>query len=322
MTISFEGQVAIVTGGGGDLGRVQALELARRGAAVVVNDPAGLDHPDGPAVDAVVAEIEAAGGRAVASTDSIATPAGGRAVVDLALDTFGRVDAVLHYAGSWRHVLVEDMTADQFDPVLDVHLRGAIFVVQPAWSTMKEQGYGRIVLVSSTAGVFGRLWGANYSAAKSGVLGLGRALALEGADHGILANCLLPIAKPAGPKKYGSTPVPDGFLDEFKKAGLSSGIHPPGSEAARLIAMPTYLASRDCTTTGNAFQACAGQYSRVFIGVSEGWLCDADEVPGPEDVATHLDDIMDVNHFIVPDSCHDAIRDVAAKIAERDGTSI
>src|SRR5262249_10589228 len=147
MAISYDGQVAVVTGGGGDLGRVQALELAGRGAAVGVSDPAGVDHPDGAAADLVVAEIEAAGGRAVASHDSIATPEGGRAVIDLALEAFGTVDAVLHYAGSWRHVLVEEMTADQFDPVLDVHLRGALFVVQPAWSIMKEQGYGRIVLV-------------------------------------------------------------------------------------------------------------------------------------------------------------------------------
>jgi NAD(P)-dependent dehydrogenase (short-subunit alcohol dehydrogenase family) len=298
------------------------LERAPRGAAVVVNDPAGVGHPDGPAVDVVVAEIQAAGGRAVASHDSIATPEGGRAVIELALDAFGRVDAVLHYAGSWRHVLVEDMTADQFDPVLDVHLRGALFVVQPVWSIMKEQGYGRIVLVSSPAGVFGRLWGANYSAAKAGLLGLGRALAIEGEEHGILANCLLPIAKPAGPKKYNSDVIPDGFLDEFKKAGLSSGIHPPDSTGPRLIAMPTYLASRDCTTTGNAFQACAGQYSRVFIGLTEGWLCEAGDEPAAEDVAAHLDEIMDLEQFIVPASGHEAVRKVATLIAERDGTPV
>jgi NAD(P)-dependent dehydrogenase (short-subunit alcohol dehydrogenase family) len=322
MTISFENQVAVITGGGGDLGRAQALDLSRRGAAVVVNDAAGLDHPDGPAADAVVAAIESEGGRAVASYDSVATPDGGRAIIELALETYGRIDAILHYAGSWRHVLVEDLTADELDPVLDVHLRGAVFVVQPAWSVMKDQGYGRIVLVSSTAGLFGRLWGANYSAAKGGLIGLGRALAIEGSDHGIRANCLLPIAKPAGPKKYTRDVIPDGFLDEFKKAGLSSGIHPPGSASERLIAMPTYLASRDCATTGNAFQACAGQYSRVFIGVTDGWLCEADAVPAAEDVAAHLDEIMDLTEFIVPESAHDAVRQVAARIAERDGTPI
>jgi NAD(P)-dependent dehydrogenase (short-subunit alcohol dehydrogenase family) len=322
MAISFEDQVVVITGGGGDLGRAQALDLSRRGAAVVVNDPAGLDHPDGPAADAVVAAVEAEGGRAVASYDSIVTPDGGRAVIELALGTYGRIDAILHYAGSWRHVLVEEMTAGQLDPVLDVHLRGAVFVVQPAWSVMQEQGYGRIVLVSSTAAVFGRLWGANYSAAKGGLLALSRALAVEGADHGIRSNCLLPIAKPAGPKKYNRDVIPDGFLEEFKKAGLSSGIHPPGSSAERLVAMPTYLASRDCATTGNAFQACAGQYSRVFIGVTDGWLCEPDAVPGAEDVATHLDEIMALDEFIVPDSGHDAIRQVAMRIAERDGTSI
>jgi NAD(P)-dependent dehydrogenase (short-subunit alcohol dehydrogenase family) len=187
---------------------------------------------------------------------------------------------------------------------------------------MKEKGYGRIVLVSSTAGVFGRVWGANYAAAKSGLLGLGRVFAIEGAEHGIVANCLLPIAKPGGPKKYNTDAIPDGFLDEFKKAGLSSGIHPPGSDAAHLIAMPTYLASRDCATTGNAFQACAGQYSRVFIGVTEGWLCEAGAVPDAEDVAAHLDQIMDVTEFIVPATAHEAVRRVAVAIADRDGTSV
>ena len=125
MQISFDGQVVVVTGAGGGLGHAHALELARRGASVVVNDVAGLDSPEGPASDAVVAEIEAAGGKAVASYDSVATQEGGQAITDRALDTFGTVDAVIHNAGVWRHVRFEEMTADQLDPVLDVHLRGA-----------------------------------------------------------------------------------------------------------------------------------------------------------------------------------------------------
>jgi NAD(P)-dependent dehydrogenase (short-subunit alcohol dehydrogenase family) len=282
---------------------------------VVVNDPGGIDAPEGSTADAVVAEIEAAGGTAVASHDSIATPEGGRAVVDLALEHFGTVDAVLHYAGVWRHVLFDDMSADQLDPVLDVHLRGAVFVTQPAWSVMKAKGYGRIVLFSSPAGVFGRAWGTNYAAAKSGLLGLGRALGLEGEEHGILANCVLPIAKPTKP---GGQRPPEGLMQEFKKSGLASGPHPPGADPDKVTAMATYLASRACRVNGEAFSACAGSYARVFIGLANGWLSDADEVPSAEDIATHLDEIEDLTAFTVPKSVHEEVRGIAMAIAARD----
>jgi NAD(P)-dependent dehydrogenase (short-subunit alcohol dehydrogenase family) len=320
MDISFTGQVVVITGGGGGLGGGQARELARRGASVVVNDVGGLNTPDGPTADAVVAEIEAAGGKAVASHDSIATPDGGRAVIELALDTFGTVDAVLHYAGAWRHVLVDDLTADQLDPVLDVHLRGAAFVTQPAWPIMKAKGYGRIVLVSSSAGVFGRQWGANYAAAKSGLLGFGRALALEGEEHGIFANCLLPIAKPDKPGT--AKRPPEGLMEEFKKSGLPTGPHPPGATPAMVPAMATYLASRACTVNGEAFSACAGRYARVFVGLADGWLCDAGEVPRAEDIAAHLDEIEDLSAFMVPKSVHEEVRAIAMAIAARDGTDL
>jgi NAD(P)-dependent dehydrogenase (short-subunit alcohol dehydrogenase family) len=321
MTISFEGQVAVVTGGGGGIGRIQALELARRGASVVVNDVGGAGTPDGPFADRVVAEIEAEGGTAVASQHSIATPEGGKALVDLAVERYGTVDAILHYAAVWRHVLMEDMTADQLDPVLDVHLRGAFFVVQPAWSIMKEKGYGRVMLTSSSAGAFGRQFGTNYSAAKMGLIGLARALAHEGAEHGILANCLLPIAKVHKPQFEGQKPAAE-LMNEFAKTGLATGAHPPGSTGELVVSMPTYLASSACTVNGQAYEAGAGHYARVFVAVSDGWLCAAGETPTAEDIAAHLGEIDDTSSFSLPWSVHEQMRAIAEQLAERDGTPV
>jgi NAD(P)-dependent dehydrogenase (short-subunit alcohol dehydrogenase family) len=309
MQISFDGQVVVLTGAGGALGRAYALELARRGAAVVVNDVAGLDSPEGPVADAVVAEIEAAGGKAVASYDSVATPDGGRAVVERALERFGTVDAVIHNAGVWRHVLYQAMTQDQLDPVLDVHLRGAFFVTQPAWSIMKEKGYGRIVLTSSGAGAFGRESGTNYVAAKAGVLGLGRALALEGTRHGILTNCILPIA-PFGRQR----PVPAAIVEQLTKAGL-----PPNAGPELVSPLVAYLASTACTVSGEAFSAGCGRYARVFIGVAGGWLSPGSSGATAEDIAAHLDDIEDLGDFAVPGSVWEELRDIGLALAKRDG---
>ena len=319
MKISFENQVAVVTGGGGGIGRVQAIELARRGASVVVNDVGGVGHPDGPSADDVVAEIKAAGGRAVASYDTVATPEGGKAIIECALDNFGTVDAILHYAGTWRSVLFDEMTADQLDPVMDVHLRGGFFVTQPAWSIMKAKGYGRIVLTSSSTGVFGRRFGSNYAAAKAGLLGLGRTLALEGAEFGIRANCLLPIAS-SSVRKYHTT-YPAAMLDDYKVTGLSRPL-PVEATSERLVPLPTYLASRECSVNGEAFSGGGGRYSRVFVGVTDGWLSEKDSFPTAEDIAEHLEQIEDRSSYLVPNSIYDELRSIAERIAERDGVKL
>ncbi len=319
MKISFDGQVAVVTGGGGGIGRVQAIELARRGASVVVNDVGGLNRPEGPSADDVVNEIRAAGGTAVASYDTVATPEGGQAIIQCALDNFGTVDAVLHYAGTWRSVLFDDMTADQLDPVLDVHLRGGFFVTQPAWPVMKAKGYGRIVLCSSSTGVFGRRFGSNYSAAKAGLLGLGRTLSLEGAEFGIRTNCLLPIAR-SSVQKYRSD-FPTAMLADYKVTGLPRPI-PEEATTERLVPLPTYLASRECSVNGEAFSGGGGRFARVFVGVTEGWLSEADVEPTAEDIAQHLDQIEDRKSFLVPGSIYDELRHIAERIAKRDGIEL
>jgi NAD(P)-dependent dehydrogenase (short-subunit alcohol dehydrogenase family) len=268
---------------------------------VVVNDVAGLDRPDGSAAEAVVDEIEAAGGEAMASHDSVATPEGGKAIVDLALDSFGTVDAVIHNAGVWRHKLYHEMTPDQLDPVLDVHLRGAFFVTQPAWSIMKAKGYGRIVLTSSSTGAFGREAGSNYAAAKAGMLGLGRALALEGAQSGIKANCILPVAPF---RKRG--PVPAELIERLNNAGL-----PSEDAGPELVApMVAYLASAACTVSGEAFSAGGRRYGRVFIGVADGWLSPGDANATAEDIEAHLSEIEDLSSYSLPASSWDELHDI------------
>jgi NAD(P)-dependent dehydrogenase (short-subunit alcohol dehydrogenase family) len=292
MPISFEGQVVVVTGASGGLGRAYALELSRRGAAVVVNDVAGADQ--------VVAEIEAGGGQAVPCADSVATPEGGRQIIETALRTFGTVDAVVHNAGVWRHHFYEEMTQDQLDPVLDVHLRGAFFVTQPAWATMTKKGYGRVVLTSSGAGAFGREKGTNYVAAKAGVLGLSRALALEGGRHGIMCNCILPIA-PFNRQR----PGPPEVVERLVQSGL------PRDAAPELVApMVAYLASSACAVNGEAFSAGCDRFARVFTGVTPGWLGPNDRAATAEDIQDHLGEITDLDGFTVPASVWDELREL------------
>ena len=196
--LRFDDRVAVVTGGGRGLGRSYALLLAAQGAKVVVNDPGGsLDRRScrhrAPADD-VVREITAAGGEAVASTDSVATPAGGKAIIDTALDHYGRIDILIHNAGIVRRASLKEMTYDDFEAVLDVHLRGAFHVVRPAFPLMCEAGYGRIVLTSSIGGLYGNHGVANYAVAKAGVIGLSNVAAIEGAADGVKSNVIVPAA--------------------------------------------------------------------------------------------------------------------------------
>lgn len=298
MAISFDGQVAIVTGAGQGLGREYALELGRRGARVVVNDLAGLDSPEGSAAEAVVREIEAGGGTAIASHDTVATPEGGQAILDAALKHFGTIDAVIHNAGVWRHKLFEEMTPDQLDPVLDVHLRGAFFVTQPAWPIMQAKGYGRIVLTSSSTGAFGRVAGSNYAAAKAAMLGLGRALSIEGAQYGIRTNCILPVAPF---RKRG--PVPAALTQQLDHAGLA-----PEDAGPELVApMVVYLASAACSVSGEAFSAGGGRFGRVFIAVADGWLGPSDGSVTAEDIEAHLAEIEDQSSYAIPPTSLDEL---------------
>ena len=186
--MSFDDQVAIVTGAGGGLGRCHALELARRGARVVVNDLGSSVDGSGASTSAaqsVVDEITAAGGAAVANGDSVATEDGGAAIVAAAVEAFGRVDVLVNNAGILRDAAFKNMTAEQVDAVIAVHLAGAFNVTRAVWPIMREQNYGRIVQTTSGTGLFGNFGQANYGAAKMGLVGMMHVLAIEGARNGI-----------------------------------------------------------------------------------------------------------------------------------------
>ena len=198
--IRFDGQVAIVTGAGGGLGGGSALELAARGASVVCNDLVESAAHD------TAQRIVERGGTAVPESSSVASPEGGAAIVQTAIDSFGSVEIVINNAGQLRNGAFEDVPVEDFRAVLDTHLCGAFFVTQPAYRHMQAAGYGRIVFTSSSAGMFGSPWQASYGAAKAGVVGLCNVVALEGAAHGISANAIMPMALTgigdAGPPPY------------------------------------------------------------------------------------------------------------------------
>src|SRR5262245_64330778 len=196
--IRFDGRAAVITGAGGGLGKTYALELARRGASVVVNDLGGSSDGRGGSssmADATVKEITEAGGKAVANYDSVATPEGGKAIIQTALDNFGKVDIVVNNAGILRDKSFLKLEPQDLQAIIDVHLKGAFFVTQPAFASMKEHGYGRIVMASSGAGIFGNFGQTNYGAAKMGLVGLMNVLAVEGAKNNIKVNTIAPVAK-------------------------------------------------------------------------------------------------------------------------------
>ncbi len=275
--VSFAGQVAIVTGSGRGLGRAYALELARRGARVVVNDLRDAQ----PVVD----EIVAAGGEAVASAASVATVDGGKAIVQTALDAYGTVDVVIHNAGIVRDHSYAKMTPEELEAVLGVHLRGAFHVTQPAFAVMKEKGYGRLLFVTSASGLFGNFGQANYAAAKMGLVGLARTIAIEGAKYGIKANAIAPLAH---------TPMTEGLF-----GGAIEDFEP-----ADVVPMALYLVSERSALTGEIFSAGGGRFARVVIGVTRGWV---DENPTVEDIHAHIDDIQGDGEYDFPTSLADEI---------------
>ena len=286
--IRFDDRVAIITGAGAGLGRIYSIELARRGARVVVNDFGGNrdgagEGSFGPA-DKVVEEIRAMGGEAVANYDSVATSEGGRGIVNTALEAFGRLDILINNAGILRDRSLAKMEPEDWDAVMSVHLDGAYNVSRPAFSTMRENRYGRIVVITSASGLNGNFGQTNYSAAKMALIGFMNTLKLEGEKHGIKVNAVAPIAATR-------------LTEELLPPDLSEKMKP--DFVAPLVLL---LCSEECRVSGRVYSAGMGYYSRVGLVTGQGTVIgDGKQIPSPELVERHINDICSlagaVEHF-------------------------
>jgi NAD(P)-dependent dehydrogenase (short-subunit alcohol dehydrogenase family) len=270
----FDGRVAVITGAGRGLGRAYALLLGSLGAKVVVNDigaaMSGAGADVGPA-DEVVNEIKAAGGEAVANTDSVATPEGGKAIIQAALDHYGRVDILIHNAGNVRYGALAEISNEDFRAVLDVHLLGAFNVVRPAFELMCKANYGRIVLTSSIGGLYGMNNTVNYAMSKAGMIGLNNVAAIEGAEHNVKCNAIVPGAV---------TRMAD---------GLDTSFYPPmGPELVAPVV--GWLVHESCSITGEMLVSIAGRVGRAYIVETEGVFQPSWSI---DEVAERIDEIRD-----------------------------
>ena len=279
--LGFDGKVAIITGAGGGLGREHALLLASRGAQVVVNDLGGSVSGEGGSggpAEQVAKEIDGLGGVAVPDTNSVATPEGGKAIVQTALDAFGRIDIVVNNAGILRDKTFHNMEPAMVDAVIDVHLKGAFWVTQPAWVKMREQNYGRVINTSSNSGILGNFGQTNYGAAKMGLVGLTRVLAQEGARYNIKVNAVAPVAR---------TRMTEDILGAMNEKVDPKLVSP-------LVA---WLAHEDCPVTGEIYSAAAGRIARFFVGLTEGYY---NPNLSMEDVRDHFEQIREETGYTTP----------------------
>lgn len=270
--LRFDGRVAVITGAGRGLGRSYALLLASRGCKVVVNDNGSAARGDeivaSPA-DQVVAEIIAADGEAVACADSVATPEGAAAIIQSAIDAWGRIDILIHNAGNVRYGSIADLSIDDFNAVTDVHFKGGFYLAKAAMPHMIAAGYGRVVLTTSCSGLYGSKTTVNYGMSKAGLMGLNNVIALEGGEHGILSNTIAPAAV---------TRMAD---------GLDTSSYPP-LEPELVAPMVGWLVHESCTVSGEHYVAGGGRMARAWTVESKGlWQADW----SPEDIAANIETI-------------------------------
>jgi NAD(P)-dependent dehydrogenase (short-subunit alcohol dehydrogenase family) len=274
--LRFDGRVAVVTGAGQGLGWAYARLLAERGAKVVINDlgcAVSGDGSDASVAQAAADRIVAAGGEAVASTDSVATAEGGKAIIAKALDTWGRIDILVHNAGIIRRAPFREMDAETFDTILGVHLRGGFHVAQPAFVAMEKAGYGRIIMASSIGGLYGVVTQANYSAAKAGLIGMMRCIHDEAKGTGIQANAIVP----------GGATRMAGSIDLANSPDLSPELVAP---------MVAWLAHESCMQSGEIMIGTAGRMARAVVVESPGVYRTSWTI---EEVAADLAEIRDIS---------------------------
>jgi NAD(P)-dependent dehydrogenase (short-subunit alcohol dehydrogenase family) len=297
----FEGKVAIVTGSGGGLGFEHARLLASRGASVVVNDLGGSvsgSGADGGAAKRAASEITSAGRRAVADSHSVSTPEGAAAVVQTALDSFGRVDILVNNAGILRDKSLTKLTPEDFDAVLAVHLRGSFLMTKAALEPMRAQGYGRIVNTSSPAGLYGNFGQTNYSSAKMGLIGLTRTTALEGARFGIQANAISPAA---------FTRMTESLISELPGGNGAEALSP-----AKVSPLVAWLCHEGCQLTGEVFGVGGGLVTRIFVAETPGIF---EAVPTIESIAARMEEIRAEEGYIVPGNVGDSFAPILKRLA-------
>jgi len=277
--LRYDGRVAVVTGAGSGLGREYAKLLAARGARVLVNNRAQetTQSPDPSPAELVAADIRAAGGDAVADNHSVESAEAGQAIVDHALRAFGRLDILISNAGGVLDKSFGNMTAETFEYVINVHLIGAFYLAAPAWAAMREQGYGRILNVTSAAGLLGNFGQSNYGAAKMGLVGLTKVLAVEGRKYNIHVNALAPMAR---------TKMTESLLDEE--------VH---LDPVQVAPVACYLVHEDCPASGEIYSAGGGRLARYFIGLTRGY-CQHDLYI--ESVRDHFDRASSNDDYLEP----------------------
>lgn len=313
--LRFDGRVAVVTGAGNGLGRQYALLMAARGARVVVNDigssVSGAGADTGPA-EAVAREIRDQGGDAVSNTDSVATCDGGAAVIETALQSYGRIDVLVNNAGIVRDVGFPEITPCDLDPMIDVHLKGAFHVTVPAWRVMREQGYGRVVNTVSSAGLLGSEHKSHYGAAKAGLLGLTRVLSIEGSGHGITVNAVAPVAatRMLAVNMAESEQDADRQLDPADVAMMRAVVGK--LDPASVAPVVAFLAHEDCPVTGEIYTAGAGGVARFFVARTRGYYAPDLSI---EDVRDHLDEIRDETEYSTPGHSGEEIAQLLEAIA-------
>ncbi len=302
MDFRYDGRVAIVTGAGHGLGRSHAEFLASRGAKLVVNDFGGsVDGRGGAseAADQVVATIREAGGEAVANYASVADRDGAKAIVATALDTFGGVDIVINNAGILRDKSFHNMTLEDFEAVVAVHFTGSVYVTHAAYPVMREAGYGRIVMTTSAAGLYGNFGQTNYGAAKLAQVGLMNSLKIEGRKYDVLVNTIAPVAA----------------------TRMTEGILPPGVDQAfsadHVTAAAAYYASEACQVSGEIMEVGAGYYGKVALYEAEGTWAPKDAPATPETFAALRDAACDMSEARAYETGTDALMKVFGQLAQR-----